>query len=280
MSNVYGFDVSFYQDDNATPKGIDFEKMKSEGASFVIIRAGQNKWLDEDVKKNWKSAKLANLPRGSYWFYDSRVSPKIQAELWIGALDGDFGELPLWCDFEDRYGGQYGSWKNFYDFIVRLQELAPKKEIGIYTGYYYWLEKTAGAPKASRDWFKKFPLWIAAYKVDKPRIPYPFTEWAFWQYTDEGDGKKYGVESKELDSNYFNGDISTFVKRFSLEIDEVQDKPKRIPILALLQNYALSLGGSQEKFGYIYEESEGSQQREATLLLQYILELDVKIQGG
>lgn len=97
MANIIGPDVSFYQDEPTTPQGIDFVKMRAS-AEFVIIRAGQNLWPDSDFKYNWREAKIAMLPRGSYWFYDSRVAPKKQAELWVEQFEGDFGELPL-CRF-------------------------------------------------------------------------------------------------------------------------------------------------------------------------------------
>ena len=40
--------------------------------------------------------------------------------------------------------------------------------------------------------------------------PWAKTEWLLWQFTDNGDGKIYGVESKNIDLNYFNGDIAAF----------------------------------------------------------------------
>ena len=53
MANVIGPDVSFYQDDPETPQGIDFKKMAIT-AGYVIIRAGQNIWVDSDFKANWR----------------------------------------------------------------------------------------------------------------------------------------------------------------------------------------------------------------------------------
>jgi len=75
MANVIGPDVSFYQDDPQTPQGIDFAKLRAN-AGYVVIRAGQNLWADRDFKLNWREAKSVGLPRGSYWFYDSRADPK------------------------------------------------------------------------------------------------------------------------------------------------------------------------------------------------------------
>lgn len=215
---VIGTDVSFYQDDPQTPNGIDFTKMRQNGAAFAIIRAGQNLWIDRDFKVNWREARAAGIPRGSYWFYDSRADPKKQADLWVSLFNGDTGELPLWADFEDNYNGNFKGWKHWYNFIERLKELLPGKEIGVYTAYYYWLENTvsAGIPNASLNYFKQYPLWVANYGVATPLVPKPWTTWTLWQFTDNGDGFPYGVESKNIDLNYFNGDIEDFYQRFGI----------------------------------------------------------------
>src|SRR3989304_316015 len=92
-----------------------------------------------------------------------------------------------------------------------------KKEAN-YKGYNYWVENpvSTGIPAASLNYFKQYPLWIANYGVTKPLVPKPWTEWTFWQFTDKGDGSIYGVESKNIDLNYFNGDLASFRQRFGL----------------------------------------------------------------
>lgn len=228
MANLIGPDVSFYQDDPETPQGIDFFKMRSS-AGYVIIRAGQNLWLDSDFKGNWREAKLAGLPRGSYWFYDSRADPKKQAELWVQQFEGDLGELPLFADFEEKYNGTFKGWKNWYNFLERLKQLIPGKEIGIYTGYFYWLEN-APSPTyqaTNLEYFHKYPLWTANYGNPEPIIPKPWTknEWLFWQFTDKGIGGLYGVESGNIDLNFFNGDVTAFRTRFNLSDSPLPDPP-------------------------------------------------------
>lgn len=231
MANVIGPDVSFYQDDPQTPQGINFIKMRQAGAGYIIIRAGQNLWGDRDFKANWRESKAAGMPRGSYWFYDSRADPKKQAELWVSQFDGDFGELPLWCDFEDNYGGSFKGWKNWYNFMERLKALVPDKELGVYTAYYYWLENMAGVPTASVNYFKQYPLWIANYGTTTPLVPKPWTadEWTLWQFTDNGDGALYGVESGNIDLNYFNGDLAALKARFNLSDTPIPD-PDPTPV--------------------------------------------------
>lgn len=219
MANLIGPDVSFYQDAETTPLGINFVKMK-QSAGYVIIRSGQNVWVDSDFRTNWNNAKAAGLPRGSYWFYDSRSEPKSQADLWFSTFDGDLGELPLFADFEEAYGGLYTGWKHWKTFLERIKARVGNHEIGIYTAYYYWLNN---APNATTDaanlqYFKQYPLWIANYGVNSPLVPKPWgtNEWTFWQFTDSGDGALYGVESSRIDLNYFNGDLAAFNQRFNL----------------------------------------------------------------
>ncbi len=229
MANASGPDVSFYQDDDETPEGIDFEKMK-ERSDFVIIRAGQNQWIDPDFRTNWTAAKKAGLPRGSYWYYDSRIEPQRQAELWRDALGDDRGELPLFADFEEKYGGPYEGWRKWYAFLEYLKDVMPEKEIVVYTGYYYWRENApdANTHASSLEYFHQYPLWIANYGVDKPNVPAPWgeDEWLLWQYTEHGDGPGYGVESLGIDLNYFNGDAAAFRERFNIPDAPLPSKVK------------------------------------------------------
>ncbi|MFO7585408.1 MAG: phosphodiester glycosidase family protein [Anaerolineales bacterium] len=219
MGPVIGTDISFYQDEPSTPQGVNFNVMRSV-ADFVIVLAGQNTWTDSRFAYHWSESKKIGMPRGSYWFYDSRSDPKRQAELWAQTLANDLGELPLWADFEENYGGTFKGWENWYVFLERLRTLVGQKEIGIYTAYYYWRENAPNpdTQAASLAYFRRYPLWIAHYNVQKPRVPPPWgeNEWVFWQYTDRGDGKRYGVESKQVDLNYFNGDLEAFKARFNL----------------------------------------------------------------
>jgi GH25 family lysozyme M1 (1,4-beta-N-acetylmuramidase)/uncharacterized protein YraI len=221
MRQIIGPDVSVYQDEPRTRRGIDFVKM-NQVADFVIIRAGQLLAEDSDFKVNWRNAKDAKLPRGSYWFYDSRADPKQQADLWYDLLDGDPGELPLFLDLEETYGGPYGGWKNWKIFLDRIKALVGRKEVGIYTAYYYW-QSNGPDPATQADeleYFHRYSLWIAHHGVREPLVPKPWSkdEWLFWQYTATGDGFFYGAESEDIDLNYFYGDAQEFAERFNVPV--------------------------------------------------------------
>jgi GH25 family lysozyme M1 (1,4-beta-N-acetylmuramidase) len=212
--NAIGLDISFWQ---TLPVGhrdrreIDFGMMR-ENASFVIIRAGQNLWKDREFAINRRGAMEAGLPHGSYWFYDSRADPVKQADLWLDILGGEFGELGLWMDFEDNYGGAFHGMSHWRKFAERLMQRSSAR-LGVYTAYYYWMWTTGG----KADWFLRFPLWVANYGTTKPLVPKPWGDWTLWQFTDKGDARRYGIyNSASCDLNEFNGNEQAFRKFFGI----------------------------------------------------------------
>ncbi|HET9589985.1 MAG TPA: SH3 domain-containing protein, partial [Anaerolineales bacterium] len=153
---------------------------------------------------------------------DSRADPRQQAELWVNLLDGDLGELPLFADLEEAYGGTFTGWRHWKTFLERLRALVGNKEIGIYTAYFYWRSNAPINQPNELEYFHRFPLWIANYGVAEPLVPQPWAsdEWLFWQFTASGDGPFYGVESLEIDLNYFNGDAQAFARRFNVPVPQ------------------------------------------------------------
>jgi GH25 family lysozyme M1 (1,4-beta-N-acetylmuramidase) len=211
-------DVSFWQGD------INFSQMK-QGLDGVIIRAGQRYWPDIRFKENWQKAKTAGIPRGSYWFYDSRQDPKKQAALWASLIGDDPGELVHAADFEESYGGSFGKRDDFKTFILEFIRLTglPDDRIVIYTGFFWW------AARVGNDiFFRRFNLWLAWYaQMEAVRVPQPWpeSELLFWQYTSSGEGGLYGVGSKEIDLNWCALDMAGFSKRFNLGVPPVVVPP-------------------------------------------------------
>src|SRR5574341_284198 len=182
------------------------------------------KIIGPDFKNNWRRAKEAGLPRGSYWFYDSRADPRQQAELWVNLLNGDIGELPLFLDLEEAYGGSFAGWQHWKTFLDRIRTLVGQKEIGIYTAYFYWRDNAPNPATQPNEleYFHRYPLWIANYGVAQPLVPKPWAanEWLFWQFTASGNGLFYGAERLEIDLDYFNGDGEAFGRRFNVPAPE------------------------------------------------------------
>jgi lysozyme len=202
-----GIDVSFWQDDNSTPQGVDWKKAKAAGAKFAFIRAGQNTYPDPDFVYNWREAKAAGILRGAYLFYDYRNYPRPQAEFLWQQIQDDPGELPPVMDFE-----RYPTWplptrdnclSVIKTFMAELESLGGRKPI-----FYSNPSMIIYTLKPIPAWLADHPLWVANYGVSEPMLSatshWP-QGWTFWQYSSTGDGKAFGMESKGLDMNWYNG---------------------------------------------------------------------------
>lgn len=195
-------DISFYQ------LAANFETMRLAGSSGVILRAGQRNYVDSCYRKFHAAARIERFPVGSYWLYDSRAKPRDQARLWHDTIGNDTHVLLDWMDYEENYRGPYRGWRHLYDFAEYCKEEMPDRKFGIYTGYYYWLANSPSplSQKLQLLYFKKYPLWLAWYTKDptRVRIPRPWANLWGWQYGFEN-GIQFGVGSKEIDGDYFNG---------------------------------------------------------------------------
>jgi GH25 family lysozyme M1 (1,4-beta-N-acetylmuramidase) len=222
-------DVSFWQDDNSTQQKINFQQMRGEGAVGTILRGGQNTWIDSDFQ-DYKNTSKGVLPRGYYWFYDSRSDPLKQAVLWQSAIGNDYPELGLWFDFEESYHGQYSGEKYWKEFVLAMEAFYPNiKTKGIYTARWWWDAQTV----KDHAFWSKYPLWVAQYGVRQEDVVLP-RSWAgkealLWQFTAHGDGIKYGVESLNIDLNLFNGGIEKYKSFFGLESNPTDPPGEPMP---------------------------------------------------
>ena len=160
---------------------VDFDQMAKQ-TDGVIIRAGQGGWVDRYFYEHMDQAE-GKLKRGVYWYWDSRYKPANQAALLAEFLKEYTLELRVWLDFEENYGGPYGSVAHMVTFLQEVKRLLPQYEVGVYTGYYWWLDRV---PEVSHKYFKDVPLWIAWYvdNIDHVLIPQPWTEITMWQFTE------------------------------------------------------------------------------------------------
>jgi GH25 family lysozyme M1 (1,4-beta-N-acetylmuramidase) len=243
-------DISFWNDDNTTPQKVDFVKMKESGIDGVIIRLGQNTWLDPDYLDYVNGANSAGLPYGFYWFWDSRSSPASQAKMITDTISvSDYPPLFIWSDYEENYGGQYSGIKNFAAFVGLLESKYTDKTVGIYTGPSYWIENST---EAFRVWASSRPLWIAHYGVDVPDVPNNWDSYLIWQYTDNGDGLAHGSESKNIDMNYFYGTMEDFIRTFNLDNTESGGESTMVKYTGTVKSTATPYLNIREQPGTTY----------------------------
>lgn len=207
---------------------IDFDKMAATGeVAGLIAKCGQGTARDVQFVLTWTECKRVGIPRSSYWFWDSRVPPKVQAFWWWEWIKHDKGELMHFADYEESYGGPWGGWQNFKIFIQEFQRLSglPSSRIGIYSAYYYWI---AHSPTSATElaFFAQFQLWLAWYTTNPANVliprPWILLTLVAWQYGTNGpDGRTprghyFGADSFEIDESNYNGTKSQHNQQFGL----------------------------------------------------------------
>ena len=94
-----GIDVSVHQGPN-----VDFNKVKKDGKSFVIMRAGIGESVDQYFESNYKKAKAAGLNVGVYWYAKAltETASKNEAQNVLNAIKGKQLEYPVYYDIEQK----------------------------------------------------------------------------------------------------------------------------------------------------------------------------------
>lgn len=177
-NTLIGIDVSRYQGD------IDYEKVKSAGCEFVMMRIGVQSGFKKDVSidsyylKNIENAKKAGLKVGVY-LYSTAVNDKIakeQAEWVIKTLNGVTLDFPIAFDWENwQYTREYEI--SLYDLSSAYLTFAKYIEEHGYKamlyGSKYYLENM---------WMDKgdYPVWLAHY-TQKTNYSSDYIMWQFSQ---------------------------------------------------------------------------------------------------
>lgn len=211
---VEGIDVSKWQGE------INWQKASSAGAKFAIIRAGSvdnptgTPYIDFQFHRN---AELAPpiMPIGFYWYFRPNHDPTRQAQFFVDLIrDKDWKLYPA-IDVEEN-GGLSGREVASAVWLFQnrvFQELDVRGLI--YTSPGFWnsyVERTT--------WARDYPLWVAHWNVSTPTLPRDWSEagetYKFWQTHVGTDGPEYGMKSKGLDHDVYNGTYEEFVREFKL----------------------------------------------------------------
>ena len=225
MDKVLGCDCSFWQGE------MDWQTAKDAGIFYAFLRSSfGNHETDKQIKRNWAETKRIGMPRGAYHFLLSYQSIESQINRFLSPLGNDYGELPFVCDVEkwESRDGLYKSYpglKQAESFCNTIEDRTGHPAM-IYSSPGWWNYMT-GVKNAT--WALDHLSWVAHYTSNPaPQILYPWDDWTFWQYTQGGDGYKYGTDfgSKAIDLNWYNGSMEQFVKQFKLDgHEEIPEDP-------------------------------------------------------
>lgn len=134
--------------------GIDFNKVKSAGVKFVIIRAGFGvNGIDRLFKANYTAAKEAGLKIGVYWYSYAKTKAELQNEIYafLNAIKGMKFEMPVYWDIEEKWV------INNINYVIPTVCSALEKA-GYFAGYYTSASVNASVSNENK---KRFTSWIA-----------------------------------------------------------------------------------------------------------------------
>ena len=193
---IKGLDCSMWQ------KGIKWHLVDSN-FTFVFIKATQNLRTDINFKNNWEKC---SIPKGAYHFFAPTINGETQAKHFLSVVKIEKGDLPPVIDVEYtrlwRRCNRYTAVKNLklmLDYIEKETGVVPI----IYTNCGFWNKYIYNYTKWE---ISKYPLWVANYYVEKPKIPLGWEKWTFWQYTPYG---KISHHHTDWDMNFYNGEDLT-----------------------------------------------------------------------
>ena len=205
------FDVSHYE------PNVDWKQAVASG-----MRVCMSKWTDggASVDPTGAADRAASKAHGLAYmpFHFFRFGPDAaaQAEHMVKTTGGvQVGELPHCMDLEwdnssgiAKYanGGQLdeeGAQKALV-FLEKLEALTGVIPV-VYTASSFF-PGTATHETARK--FARYILWVCSFHLDTPKVPFPWSGWTFWQYTD----KKAVPGTGAIDASYFNGGEAELAK--------------------------------------------------------------------
>lgn len=173
---VRGIDVSHHQG------VIEWPAVRAAGIHFALIKASEGAdHRDREFDRNWSRAREAGLARGAYHFFTFCSPGRAQAENFMSAVGGSFGELPPIADVE--FSGNCQRWESIErirdelrSFLARLEESARVSPI-----LYFTSDSHARILAGHFDAYPAWPRSVVRGPSEKR-----YGRWLFWQFADNG----------------------------------------------------------------------------------------------
>lgn len=176
MATYKGIDVSKHQGK------IDWQKVKSAGVQFAMLRAGYGRYdkqKDEQFEANYSGAKAAGIPVGAYHYSyaENAEQAKAEAQTLLNWIKGKTFEYPIAFDIEEA--DVYNLGKNAVSEIIKAF-CSTVEAAGYYVCVYAnknWLDNVI-----SDEVKKKYDTWLAQWTT-KPTYN---GNYGIWQYSSSG----------------------------------------------------------------------------------------------
>lgn len=184
---VHGIDLSHYQ------STVQWDTVAKQGISFAFVKATEGKQhTDALFRQNWLQMQQHGIKRGAYHFFRPSVNGEVQARNFMESVEMTYGDLPPVLDVEtDEDLPREVVVREMKEWLYWVELKYSIKPI-IYTHYKFYNKFIAGE-------FDKYPIWIAKYGGEPPRLG-AGVRWWFWQYGNRG--KLEGIDGY-VDFNVF-----------------------------------------------------------------------------
>lgn len=183
--DIVGIDISAHNGD------IDFDKVKSEGIEFVIIKATEGgTFKDKKFVDNVREARKAGLKVGAYHFFRFDTPGYIQGLNFVNSIHGRKLDLPVAIDIEEFTNPNLQTSRLVMN---RVTEMADHLESRGYRVMLYTNKK--GYARFIKGQLSTYPLWLCSLGTRPDDI-----DCELWQATHHG--RVNGVGS-EVDVNVF-----------------------------------------------------------------------------
>lgn len=186
---IVGIDVSSHNGE------IDFDKVKNDGYTFVIIKASEGvDHHDSKFATNYDNARAAGMKVGAYHFFRKNTDGLNQAKNFLETIGWRKLDLPLVIDVEDwsndKHVNDDRTQKHLDAMVDNLRSRGHK--VMVYTN-------GDGYKKYVKDGQININLWLCAFKQpDKIKhIPHQIQQYSHW-------GHVKGIWGN-VDLNVFNG---------------------------------------------------------------------------
>lgn len=159
---------------------VDFNKVKSAGVDYVIIRAGYNLSKDNQFENNYRKAKAAGMKVGVYWFsYSTTIYGGVsEANACLKYLNGKQLDLPIYYDLEYEPALQilgYSGYRQMtYNFCNTI------KAAGYKTGVYASASDYTSYFSPTDFYSRGYSVWNAHWAKTTP------VKCDVWQYSETG----------------------------------------------------------------------------------------------
>ncbi|MCH9648800.1 MAG: glycoside hydrolase family 25 protein [Deltaproteobacteria bacterium] len=177
---------------------IDWNAVVAAGQDFAFLKATEGMDLqDPAFAVHWLAAKKARMTRGAYHFYVTEDDPEKQARFFIETVILEAGDLAPVVDIElIGHGTEPGLAGRLRTWLSVVEAHYGVKPI-IYTSPNFWDQHLTAD-------FGDYPLWVAEYGVEAPRLPKGWDTWHLWQW--QNDATVAGVEKgADLNRLHRNG---------------------------------------------------------------------------